>query len=244
VIVPEDWELPSKIVQRLGPRTAGRQRALDAAGHMVLVLHEPPGPHDSERVAKLYWRDPLGQWRAQEGGPGLLELQAHLARYRETEDRLEFAYRGAGRARDYFDLLERLTPLHRAARNLRTTLQAAREQIPGDRDLLGLRDEAEAIDRSLEILETDARNGLEFEMARSAEKQARTGEAAARAGHRLNIMAALFFPITAIASIFGINMPLGIETAPHWLGWGILAAALALGIATLWWVLSSRAAED
>jgi Mg2+ and Co2+ transporter CorA len=57
-------------------------------------------------------------------------------------------------------------------------------------------------------------------------------------------MAALFFPITAIASIFGINMPLGIETAPHWLGWGVLAIALASGIGTLWWVLSSRAAED
>jgi hypothetical protein len=39
-------------------------------------------------------------------------------------------------------------------------------------------------------------------------------------------------------------MPLGIEAAPHWLGWGVLATALALGIATLWWVLSSRAAED
>ena len=89
-----------------------------------------------------------------------------------------------------------------------------------------------------------ARNGLEFEMARAAEKQARTGEAAARAGHRLNIMAALFFPITAVARVFGINMPLGIESAPKWLGWGVLAAALALGIATLWWVLSSQAAED
>ncbi len=58
-IVPEDWEVPVQIRDRFGD-SAGRQRAMVADGHLLLVLHEAPGPNDRERKGCLLWRNPAG----------------------------------------------------------------------------------------------------------------------------------------------------------------------------------------
>ena len=240
MVVPESWDLPEKILGRLGVQTAGRQRAISAEGHVLLVLHEVPRPREAERVAGLYWRNPLGEWRFAGRGNGLAPLREHLEAYRDAWDLLEGRYRDAACAQDYFGILEELTPIRRAARNLHGALQAARDAAPGDRNLIGLRDDAGSIERAIEILHDDTKNGLEFDMAKTAEEQARIGEQSVRAGHRLNIMAALFFPVTALASVFGMNLPTGLEQAPGWVTACVLGAGMVLGVVTVLWVIGNR----
>lgn len=238
--VPGQWQLPKELVERLGARTAGRQRALCAEGHLLLILHEPPTRDELDRVAVYFWRDPAGRWLHSGRGNGISCLSEHLARYRDAEERIDLAYRAACCASDYFQLLEELVPLQRSARNQHAALQAAREQVRGDRELISLRDEAGALERAFEILHADARNALEFEMARLAEEQARLGEETVRAGHRLNILAALFLPLSAVTGVFGMNLPLGLEQAPGWLTAAVLALSFAIGFGMLAWVVGAR----
>ncbi len=49
--LPQDWNLPASIRARLGANTTGRERAMVAEGHLLLVLHQVPR-----------WRDPDGRW--------------------------------------------------------------------------------------------------------------------------------------------------------------------------------------
>lgn len=237
--VPDQWELPDQIVARLGIHTAGRQRAICEDGHLVLVLHQPPGPDRSQRRAAYFWRNAEGQWKCSERGKGIQVLRDHLLKYRQVEERLEEKYESAQRAQDYFRLLEDLVPLHRSARNQAAALQAARDGVSGDRELIEIRDESGEVERALEILYIDTKNALEFDTAKAAEEQNRIGEQTARAGHRLNVMAALFFPLTAVASVFGMNMPLGVEEASLRTAWMVVGAAVGVGGMMLYWITGS-----
>ena len=49
MIIPPTWNLPEAIRVRLGQSTYGRQRAIVEEGHLLLVLHKPPGPDDRGR---------------------------------------------------------------------------------------------------------------------------------------------------------------------------------------------------
>ena len=49
------------------------------------------------------------------------------------------------------------------------------------------------------------------------------------AGHRLNVLAAIFFPLTAITSAFGVSLPCGLQKAPAWVSWAIFGFGLLLG---------------
>jgi Mg2+ and Co2+ transporter CorA len=50
-------------------------------------------------------------------------------------------------------------------------------------------------------------------------------------GHRLNLIAATFLPITALGSLFGMQLEHGLEheNAP-WVFWGVAIAAFVLGL--------------
>jgi hypothetical protein len=98
-IVPEDWEIPIKIRERFGD-TAGKQRAMQADGHLVLVLHEPPGPDDIDRKAVLLWRQPHGAWRSNTDGSVTNLLKNHVARYTAIIDKLENELQSASLAAD------------------------------------------------------------------------------------------------------------------------------------------------
>jgi hypothetical protein len=50
-VFPADWDLPIALRIRLG-HGPGRQRVLDADGHLLLVLHEIPKSHDLGRVGR------------------------------------------------------------------------------------------------------------------------------------------------------------------------------------------------
>ena len=229
-IVPEDWEVPKQIRDRFG-ESAGRQRAMNANGHLLLVLHAPPGPNDRDRQGRLMWRAPSGAWRWTEDGSTTGLLKKHLAGFSQRAEQLESQLQSAWYAADYFTLLQEITPLHRTSRNLHATLQAARDMVADDKEVIVARDMAGDLERAFELLYTDAKNGLDFMAAQKAELQSERSYEMAMSAHRLNLLAALFFPITAISSIFGMNFSSGLEGLPGtWLFWGILAGGFLSGL--------------
>src|SRR5512139_3875024 len=61
--IPKDWDVPAIFRARMGTQ-AGRQRAMMADGHVLLVLHELPDPlSPGKRKARLFWRKPDGGYR-------------------------------------------------------------------------------------------------------------------------------------------------------------------------------------
>ena len=228
--LPPDWNLPASLARRLGD-SAGRQRAMSADGHLLLVLHEPPNADTGERTGRAFWRDPAGSWRSKPFGDGPQSLARHVAEFADRAEELERQWQTADGAADYYALLRALAPLHRTVRNLHAALQEARNVVPADRDLINLRDQAGEVERTIELLHGDARNGLDFTIAHQAERQAERTYAMAVAAHRLNLLVALFFPIATLGSVFGMHLAHGLDTwtTPiHF--WGIVGVGLITGL--------------
>jgi hypothetical protein len=233
LLIPHDWQVPGVFVKRLGD-AAGRQRAMAADGHLLLVLHEPPSAGVPQRGARLFWRDPAGAWRSRPLGDGAHALKRHLAEFADRVDALEKQWQTAAAAEDYYGVLRAIAPLHRTARHLHAVLQEARELVPEDRDLINLRDQAGEIERALELLHGDARNGLDFRVAHQAEQQAERAYDMAVSAHRLNLLAATFFPVatlsTIYSAIFGMILAHGEQpwSTPA-LFWCLLALGMVCG---------------
>ena len=155
------------------------------------------------------------------------------------EHELTQAYETASSLDAFFDLVEALVPLVRAARNMHVALQAAREAVKGDGFILEMRDLAYEVERNLDLLLEDARNAIKHRTAREAEEQARLSRAALQASHRLNIMAALFFPLTAVASLFGMNLLHGLNQNSVLIFWAVSGVSVLLGFAMKAWVLGA-----
>lgn len=232
-LLPAAWDVPAEFRQRLGEQ-AGRQRIMQADGHLLVILHAPPRDDGREREGRFFWRDPSGKWTPTGSSPSQPGLGEFLAQYERAIDGLQRDEDAAKTARDYFNLLNRLQPMVRTTRNLHGTLQEAREANPNDRQLLLWRDRAYAISRSAELLHADAKNALDFAVAQRAEDEAESSRRVEAAGHRLNVLAAMFFPIVTLAAIFGMEMPNGLEkfNAEH--GplsmYAILGVGLILGL--------------
>jgi hypothetical protein len=210
-LLPADWDIPPKLRDRLG-EIAGRQRVLAEDGHLLLVLHAAPAPDEIERRGRFFWRDPSGQWRAAPASQRIATLEDHVTEYAHAIEQLEQAEDAATQARDYFELLDRLAPLARATRNMYGTLQQAREIAADAHELIVLRDQGSDLQRRVELLHEDARNGLEFAIAWQAEQQAETSYRMSVAAHRLNLLVAFFFPIATLMAIFGTNLKTGLES--------------------------------
>ena len=202
-----------------------------AEGHLLLVLHKLPEPGIPEREPLLFWRDAAGEWKTTGSGSGLAELTGHLDDFTVQVDRLEEQLQLPASSSNYFDVLQKSGPWLRSARNMQRALQEAREAIPGDRYILNARDRAVEVERALELLHADAKNGLEYMIARQAEEQARHSAGILRTGHRLNLLVAVFLPVTALASLFGMNLRHGLERfdSPAFF-WGVLIVGLLLGL--------------
>lgn len=235
--LPSIWDLPEEIKNRFGQKSAGRQRAMLAQGHLLLVLHKAPKPEQQDRESVFFWRKPDGEWEYSEKGAGLFSLRKHIEEFSVAAEKFNKEYKQAQTAEDYFQILEDMTPLHHTAKNLHATLQAAREGIPEDQDIIDLRDWAYNLERTLDLLYMNTKNALDFSIARKAEEQARSGQQSVQTAHRLNILAAIFFPLTAIASVFGMNLRSGLENTPTLLFWLIFLAGVMLGFFTRQWVL-------
>lgn len=230
VNLPDEWRIPAQIRERLGDN-AGRQRAMNYEGHLLLVLHAPPGPDDRNREGRLFWRAPTGSWACNTSGSVINVLKQHVKDFSDRADKLDEDLQAASCANDYFAILQSVAPLHRTARNLHTTLQQARELMPDDREIIVARDAAGDVERSFELLHMDAKNGLDYTVASRAELQSERSYEMAASAHRLNLLAAVFFPITAISSIFGMNIASGLETVPgRWLFWVVLGVGFLSGL--------------
>ena len=236
--IPISWDLPKEIVERFG-QTPGLQRAMFADGHLLLILHKPPSENEAERHGIFFWRKPNGEWESSERGRGLQTLRAHLEAYDTMQKQLESSYHDASDAGDYFSILEKVAPLCHAANNLHDVLQAAREAVHEDRDIIDLRDWAYQIERGFELLYTDTKNALDYSIAKRAEEEAKLSHQAVQTGHRLNILAAIFFPLTAIASLFGMNLRSGLEASPTWVFWVVFLAGIVVGMVVREWALGN-----
>ena len=211
--LPSTWNLPQDLRDRLGAE-AGPQRAMREEGHLLIVLHELPGPNDRQRRAALFWRHPNGGWSNTRDGGGIEALQRLLAEFDAKLQHLDEDEATATSASQFHGVLESLTPLLRAARGMHRALQQARDLIKSDRDLLNLRDKAAELERTAELLMQDAQFGLNFTAAKQAESQAQAAQAMAATAHRINLLAALFLPLTALASVFGMEIRNGCEDCP------------------------------
>ncbi len=236
--IPDSWGLPVEIKQRFGLRGAGKQRSMTADGHLLLVLHQAPRHGKRERVSVFFWRKPNGEWLCSKSQEGLQSLRQHIKEYETAEQEYSNEYEQVDEAEDYFRILENMAPLHRAAKNLHAVLQSAREAVPADQNLIDLRDQAYNLDRTLDLLYADTKNALDYQIAKTAEQQAQLSLKSVETADRLNILAAIFFPLTAISSLFGMNFPTGLEDASLAVFWGVLLVGMILGFFIRGWAIT------
>ena len=232
-VIPHNWDVPQVFRGRFGTH-AGRQRVMSADGHLLLILHEVPGRKEAtERGARLYWRKPDGAWKSTGSGAATIAaLRAHVEELAVAIDALEARAGTARRASDWFALLHDSAPLLRLARGASATLQEARDLAKTDRELIALRDTAQELERDIDLIHGHARAGLDFAIAKAAEDNAASSKHVSEAGHRLNRIAAMFLPISALGSLLGMNLVHGFEqTEAPWVFWGVAAAAFLLGLA-------------
>lgn len=230
MILPHGWQLPEAITERLG-ESAGRQRAIIEDGHLLLVLHKLPSAEGSKRQGVLFWRNVEGEWKSSEGREGIGAMRTHLDEFAKTLEKLDAAYEKAQSASEYFAVLESAVPLYRATKNQASALQAAREGLPDAHEIITLRDLAADNERAAELVHTDAKNALDYQIARQGEEQSRLSHELSEAGHRLNLLAALFLPLSVLGGLFSSSLKTGLEDSPSWVFWAMLCGALLLGFA-------------
>lgn len=210
VRIPESWQVPEEFRRRLGDHV-GRQRAMLADGHLLLILHSPPTPDGHDRHGRLFWRQPSGEWKSFGSDRRTPDLTGHLKEYRDRIEELEAREAVAETSEDYFQIVSDLLPVYRAARNQHEAIQHARRETLDARDVINFRDEAYEIERMAELLHADAKNALDFLIVQRAEEQAKLSHHMGVASHRLNVLVAFFFPIATLCSIFGTNLLHGYE---------------------------------
>jgi len=235
-MLPEAWTLPSALRARVGA-SVGRQRAMLHEGHALLLLHQPPRAGERERRATILWRSPEGEWSGAPGPSGPAALRVHLDAYVARLDELERRLAKAKTARDRFDLIREARPLARAARNLHAALQDVRTAIPTDENVLGARDRAYDVERESSALLEEASAALQLGLAEDTEDQSKASSRIAVESHRLNLLAAVCLPITALGAMLGMNVRTGLEPLPGpWLFFAIVASGFGIGLALHAWV--------
>ncbi len=232
--LPEKWLIPESLRKRFGTKGIGKQRAMAADGHLLLILHKLNDNLENEAV--IFWRNPQGEWQDSLRGKSIYNLRSLITRFMEKEEELSRSYDKAATPEDYFDLLEILVPMVRTAKNMANTMQQARE-LQGGPEIIDLRDMTQELAQDLEILYLDTKNAMDFTVAKRAEEQARYALRTARSTDKLNILVALFLPITAMSGIFGMNMKNGLEEMPVVFFWLMMFASFFLGLGIKSWLL-------
>ena len=201
-LLPAVWKVPDEFRRRVGSRV-GRQRLMESEGHLLLVTHVVPKHNDPTREGRLFWRDAAGSWRSSDAGSGPGSIHKHLDEYAAVIDHFEEVEARAVTAAEYMSLLEGIAPVVRSSRNMLQVMEDARAAERNDRELLDCRDRAYEISRRAELLSVDAKNAMDVALIRRAEQQAESSDRMAVAAHRLNVLAAFFFPLATLAGVFG-----------------------------------------
>ncbi|MEO8698829.1 MAG: hypothetical protein ABI867_02265 [Kofleriaceae bacterium] len=230
-VIPHNWEVPKVFRDRLGTH-AGRQRAMHHDGHLLIILHDVPKADVPERTARLYWRKSDGTWKSTgSGATNVAAMKAHVEEYATVIDAMEARAQVATRASEWFDLLHESAPLLRAVRGMSAALQEARDLVKEDFQLIAVRDAGQDVERAVELIHGHARSGLDYSIAKGVEDNALNSKHVVESGHRLNLIAATFLPITALGSLFGMQLSHGFETwQSPWVFWGVAGLAFLLGL--------------
>ncbi|GAB4208262.1 MAG: hypothetical protein OHK0013_26570 [Sandaracinaceae bacterium] len=238
-IVPDTWPVPPELRSRVGTRV-GRQRLLTHEGHCLLVLHQLPEPGERTRQAAIFWRSPEGAWRCFPGRDTFGTLKDHVERLADELEKLDDRVEQAHKATDFLEIIRIARPLQRYTRNLHLALGQLRDALPDDGEVLALRDRAYELERLVDGICDDADNGMQYTIAQHTEEQAALSERIAKETHRLNLLAAVAMPITAVGSILGMNLLNGLEELPEPISfWTIVAVTFAFGF-----FLRSRVQKD
>lgn len=179
---------------------------MQSEGHLLIVAHLVPEHDEATRRGILFWRDPSGEWKCSNGDPGRVALTLHMDRYSKRLDAFELQEAAANKADDYLPLLEGLAPIVRSNRNLLEALEEARKSIPDARELIDYRDRAYDLSRQAELLYEDSKNSMDVAIVRRADEQAQSTHQMMVAAHRLNVLAALFFPFATLGALFGTTL--------------------------------------
>ncbi|WP_145077872.1 magnesium transporter CorA family protein [Aureliella helgolandensis] len=205
LIIPPNWQLPDALRKRVG-NAAGRQRMMQHEQQLLIVAHLVPEPGEHSRRGVLFWRDGQAEWHASNGDPGKVAIDQLLGNYAKALEVFDGQEARAKRADEYVPILEGLAPLSRAVRNFSDVLQEARRAAPDCDQLIDARDRAYEIARTAELLYQDTKNSMDIAVVRRAEEQALASQRTTAAAHRLNTMAALFFPLATLGAIFGTTL--------------------------------------
>ncbi len=205
-LIPATWQLPDYFRGRLGTNV-GRQRLMHHEGQLLIIAHRVPVADENSRQGILFWYDAASrEWRASSGDPGKVAIQLLIDRYEKAIEQFDHKEALAQSAHDYLPILDGLSPVVRAARNFYEVLQEARKTAPELRELIDLRDRAYEASRTAELLYQDAKNSMEVAIVRRAEEQATFSHKMSVSAHRLNTMAAVFFPLATLGAVFGTTL--------------------------------------
>ena len=238
-----NWQLPEEIENRLGDTTYGRQRTIFEKGYLLIILHSPPNPDHRTREMQIFLRTPEGNLLCNGSDHGESMMKRLLLAYVDLYQAQNQKFNKAKSSESLFALMEALIPAHRSATHLYETLQTAREQSVDDKFLIAMRDDAYEMQRSFELLLADTRLALDFEITRHAETQALKSGEALEVQRRLNILAAVTFPIMAVATILGMNLTNGFEGRSPLFFWCVFGTGALIGLSLKNWVVN-RKTED
>lgn len=233
---PLTWSIPPEIEARLGESTFGRQRVIAEANHLLIILHHPPVVDTLDREAALFLRTPDGTLLANGGDGGPLKLRKLLGEFRLRWEECDKTYDSAESAEQLLRLLETLAPLNRTSTNLACALQAARDHAKTDKFLISMRDESEEISRAFDLLTSDAKLKLDYRIAKNSEEQAAQTQAMISAQHRLNVLAAITFPIMSVATVLGMNLRHGLEDQSPVIFLLVMVLGILIGLFVKRWV--------
>lgn len=199
--------------------------------HCLLLLHQLPKESERERNAIVFWRSDLGAWRCFPGRDSVQTLKDHVEAVATSLEALDDKLEVAEKATDFLALIKVARPMHRFTRNMHLALQQVRDAFPEDLEILALRDRAYELERVAETISDDTENGMQYTIAQHTEEQAELSERIAKESHRLNLVAAVALPITAIGSVLGMNLTNGLEGLPEPVSfWCIVAGLVLLGL--------------
>ncbi len=238
--LPGTWEVPQELRERFGNKS-GRQRSHEFHEHLVIMLHLPPRIDEStstlsarpqKRHAVYFWRHNLGEWSCSEGRHGVETLLEHIIKYEDAVESLEGRAVAATSTSDWFEILAVVAPLRRNACNMADALQSAQQHVPQhvQAELQDATDAAIEVARDAELLQEQAQHSIDFLLAQQQETQALASEAQVETAYRLNVIAAVFLPLATITSVFGMNLPNGLENSSRLFFWLVIFLGLGLGL--------------
>ena len=98
---PKIWDLPFDIRRQLSGR-GGRQRAIAADNHLMLVLNRVPQPNSDQADTVYFWRNRDQKWHFSDRGGGFGALETVVQQYEDRIVELEEALAAAKDSRARF----------------------------------------------------------------------------------------------------------------------------------------------